>query len=145
QAAAFVWGYTSELERTMFIKEVSSEQEKYFNIMKEAQNVAFKAIKPGLPASEIEKEVQAFYKENGVQHLTRHHTEHNIGILSHEAPFFDLGDHTVLEPGMIFSVEPGLYINGLGAFLHSDTVLITNEELDILTYYTRELDSIVIG
>ena len=145
QAAAFVWGYTSELERTMFIKEVSSEQEKYFNIMKEAQNVAFKAIKPGLPASEIEKEVQAFYKENGVQHLTRHHTGHNIGILSHEAPFFDLGDHTVLEPGMIFSVEPGLYINGLGAFRHSDTVLITNEGVDILTYYPRDLDSLVIG
>ena len=51
----FVWGYTSELERTMFIKNVSSEQEKYFNIMHEAQEVAFRTIKPNIPASEVEK------------------------------------------------------------------------------------------
>src|SRR5699024_5753745 len=129
----------------MNTKEVSSEQEKYFNIMTEAQNVTIKTIKPGLTATKTKKEVQAFYKKNEVQHITKHNSMHYIGIFSHEAPFFDLGDHTVLKPGMIFSVEPGLYINGLGAFRHSDTVLITNEGVNILTYYPRDLNSLVIG
>lgn len=145
QSASFVWGYTSELERTMFIKEVDSEQEKYFNIMHEAQEVAFRTIKPGLHASKVEEVVQAYFKEQGVINLTRHHTGHNIGMLNHEAPFFDLGDHTVLEPGMVFSVEPGLYIEGLGAFRHSDTILITEDGMELLTYYPRDLQSLIIG
>lgn len=145
QSASFVWGYTSELERTMFIEEVTSEQEKYFNLMYEAQEVAFKAIKPGIPASEVEKAVQQFFKEEGVLDLTRHHTGHCIGMLNHEAPFFDLGDHTILEPGMIFSVEPGLYIQDLGAFRHSDTILVTEDGMEMLTYYPRDLDSLIIG
>ena len=145
QSASFVWGYTSELERTMFIKEASPEQEKYFDIMHEAQEVAFRTIKPGIPASKVEEEVQAYFKEQGVTDLTRHHTGHNIGLLNHEAPSFDLGDHTTLEPGMVFSVEPGLYIQGLGAFRHSDTILITEDGMELLTYYPRDLQSLIIG
>lgn len=145
QSASFVWGYTSELERTMFIKEVSTEQEKYFNLMHEAQEIAFRTIKPGIPAAKVEEEVQAYYKNQGVTELTRHHTGHSIGMLNHEAPFFDLGDQTTLEPGMVFSVEPGLYIQDLGAFRHSDTILVTEDGMELLTYYPRDLNSLIIG
>lgn len=142
-AAADVWGYKSELERTMFVEEASAEQEKYFNLMVQAQDVAFKHIKPGRPCSDVEEAVQAFFKENGIDHLALHHTGHAIGLLGHEAPFFDLGDHTIMEPGMVFTVEPGLYVRGLGGFRHSDTVLVTNDGMEMLTYYPRDLESLI--
>jgi Xaa-Pro dipeptidase len=143
QAAADIWGYKSELERTMFLQEVTDEQRKYFNHMYEAQQVAFHAIKPGIPFSKVEEAVQAYFKENGVIHLTRHHTGHNIGLLGHEAPFFDLGDQTIIQPGMVVTVEPGLYVKGVGGFRHSDTVLVTEDGIEILTYYPRDLDSLI--
>ncbi|MFA1820839.1 M24 family metallopeptidase [Virgibacillus oceani] len=145
QAAADVWGYKSELERTMFIQEVSEKQEKFFTHMFNAQEIAFQTIKPGIPASKVEEEVQHYYKENGLTQYVLHHTGHNMGLLNHEAPFFDLGDHTILEPGMVFSVEPGLYVEGLGAFRHSDTIVITDDGIEKVTYYPRDLDNLIIG
>lgn len=142
-AAASVFGYTSELERVMFVEEYTKEQEKYFNHMYEAQEVAFSAIKPGIPYSAVEEEVQKYFKENGLTELTRHHTGHNIGLLGHEAPFFDLGDHTEIKPGMVVTVEPGIYVHGLGGFRHSDTVLVTENGIEMLTYYPRDLASLI--
>ncbi|MFD1037476.1 M24 family metallopeptidase [Virgibacillus byunsanensis] len=142
-AAADVWDYHSELERTMFVNEVTSEQEKYFHLMYGAQETAFQHIKPGQPTSTVEREVQKYYKENGIQHLTRHHTGHALGLLIHEAPFFDLGDHTIMKAGMVFSVEPGIYVEGLGGFRHSDTILVTENGMEMLTYYPRDLNSMI--
>lgn len=142
-AAADVWGYHSELERTMFVQEVSKEQEQYFNYMYEAQEVAFRAIKPGIPCSDVEEQVQTYFKESGITHLVSHHTGHNIGLLGHEAPFLDLGDKTMIEPGMVFTVEPGIYVRGLGGFRHSDTVLVTEDGIEMLTYYPRDLESMI--
>ena len=142
-AGADVWGYHSELERTMFVEEVSAEQEKYFHFMVQAQDIAFQAIKPGKPMSSVEEAVQAFFKENGITHLTSHHTGHAIGLLGHEAPFFDLGDHTIMQPGMVMTVEPGIYVRGLGGFRHSDTVLVTEDGMEMLTYYPRDLESMI--
>ncbi|HYK75156.1 MAG TPA: Xaa-Pro peptidase family protein [Pseudoneobacillus sp.] len=142
-AAADVWGYHSELERTMFVQEASKEQEKYFQIMLEAQETAFKAIKPGFSCSTVEQKVQKYFKEAGVEHLVQHHTGHAIGLLGHEAPFFDLGDETIMQPGMVFTVEPGIYIRGLGGFRHSDTVLVTENGMEMLTYYPRDFASMI--
>ncbi|MFD1037309.1 M24 family metallopeptidase [Virgibacillus byunsanensis] len=142
-AASDVFGYHSELERTMFVEEVSKEQEKYFNYMYKAQDIAFEAIKPGVTYASVEETVQKYFKEEGITELTRHHTGHNIGLLGHEAPFFDLGDDTVIEPGMVVTVEPGIYVNGLGGFRHSDTVLVTEDGIEMLTYYPRDLASLI--
>jgi Xaa-Pro dipeptidase len=138
-----VWGYKSELERTMFVEEVSKEQEKFFNLMYEAQEVAFAHIKPGKPTSYVEEAVQRFFEETNIKQYTQHHTGHAIGLLGHEAPFFDLGDQTEMVPGMVFTVEPGLYVRGLGGFRHSDTVLVTENGMEMLTYYPRDLQSLI--
>ncbi|MFF3099920.1 M24 family metallopeptidase [Viridibacillus arvi] len=142
-AASDVFGYTSELERVMFVEEANKEQERYFQYMYEAQEVAFSAIKPGIPCYAVEESVQKYFKEAGITELTSHHTGHNIGLLGHEAPFFDLGDHTEIKPGMVFTVEPGIYVKGLGGFRHSDTVLVTDEGIEMLTYYPRDLQSLI--
>jgi len=143
-AASTVFGYTSELERTMFVGAPSREQRKWFDLMCRAQEVAFSAIRPGRKCSDVEAEVQRFYREEGLNEYWRHHTGHALGLLGHEAPFFDRGDDTVLEPGMVFSVEPGIYVMGLGGFRHSDTLAVTDDGVEMLTYYPRDWESLVV-
>ena len=59
-------------------------------------------------------------------------------------PFLDLGDHTVLQSGMVFTVEPGLYDSELGGFRHSDTVAVTEDGMQVLTDYPRDIDSLTL-
>jgi Xaa-Pro aminopeptidase len=143
-ASAPVWGYLSELERTMVIGDPTSEQERMFAHMKALQEVAFEAIEPGALCSDVDKAVRAYFEEHGLWEHWRHHTGHAIGLRYHEGPFLDSGDDTEIRPGMVFTVEPGLYAPDLGGFRHSDTVLVTEDGIEILTYYPRDLESLVI-
>jgi Xaa-Pro aminopeptidase len=143
-ANAPVWGYNSELERTMIIDPASEEQKQMFDHMLALQDTAFDAIRPGVPCSVVDKAVRQYYQENQLMPYWKHHVGHAIGLRYHEAPFLDIGDETELLPGMIFTVEPGLYVPKLGGFRHSDTVVVTEEGIEILTYYPRDLESLTI-
>lgn len=144
-AAGRVWGYVSELERTMFVGEPSAEQRRYFEAMLRAQDAAFAAIRPGAPVSDVDKAAQAVFRDSGLADYVRHHTGHAIGMDGHESPFFDVGDPTVMRPGMVFSVEPGIYVPGLGGFRHSDTVVVTDTGYERLSLYPRDLASMACG
>jgi Xaa-Pro aminopeptidase len=143
-ASAPVWGYLSELERTMVIGEPSAEQERMFGHMKAVQEVAFDAIKPGARCSDVDMAVRTYFAQHDLFAYWRHHTGHAIGLRYHEGPFLDSGDHTEIRPGMVFTVEPGLYAPDLGGFRHSDTVLVTDDGIELLTYYPRDLESLII-
>jgi Xaa-Pro aminopeptidase len=80
----------------------------------------------------------------GYAGLIRHHTGHGIGLEGHEPPWLDVGDDTVMEPGMVFSCEPGIYEPGFAGFRHSDTVVITEGGVERMTYYPRDLESLII-
>jgi Xaa-Pro aminopeptidase len=84
-------------------------------------------------------------EELGVQDRLRHHVGHSIGLEGHEAPFLDRGDEAVLEPGMVFTVEPGVYVKDLGGFRHSDTVVITESSSRVMTDYPRDLRDLIIA
>ncbi len=144
-AGAAVWGYGSELERTMFVGEPDSKQARFFNLMLEMQETAFAAIKPGLPCAKVDEAVRAVFERHGLWAYWRHHQGHALGLLGHEGPFFDIGDQTIIQPGMVFSVEPGIYVPGLGGFRHSDTLVVTNDGIELLTYYPRDLASLICG
>jgi Xaa-Pro aminopeptidase len=75
----------------------------------------------------------------------RHHTGHAKSTLIHEAPFLDSGDHRLIEVGMVFTVEPGIYVPGLGGFRHSDTVAVTGTGVEWLTDYPRDLGSLIVA
>ena len=143
-ASAPVWGYLSELERTMVIDEPSPDQERMFGHMKALQEVAFEAIKPGARCADVDMAVRGYFAQQDLFPYWRHHTGHAIGLRYHEGPFLDSGDSTEIRPGMVFTVEPGLYAPDLGGFRHSDTVLVTDGGIEILTYYPRDLESLVI-
>jgi Xaa-Pro aminopeptidase len=89
-------------------------------------------------------DIDGYRSELGVADNLRHHVGHAIGLEGHEAPFLDRGDEAVLEAGMVFTVEPGVYIKDLGGFRHSDTVVITDSGCRVMTDYPRELKDLVI-
>lgn len=144
-AGAPVWGYNSELERTMVIGPPSDEQRRMFDHMVALQDLAFTMLHPGATCADVDRAVRAYYEEHDLMEYWKHHTGHAIGLRYHEGPFLDIGDETRLERGMVFTVEPGLYVPGLGGFRHSDTVAITEDGLEMMTYYPRDLESLTIA
>ena len=144
-ATAPVWGYLCELERTMVVGDPSPAQVRFFGHMKEAQEVAFDAIRPGARCADVDRAVRDYYEEHELMPFWRHHTGHAIGLRYHEGPFLDTGDETEIRPGMVFTVEPGLYGPELGGFRHSDTVLVTEDGTELITYYPRELEALLIS
>ncbi len=143
-AGAPVWGYNSELERTMILGPASDEQKRLFDHMLALQDTAFGLLKPGNRCCDIDRAVKAYFEKHDLKSYWKHHSGHAIGLREHESPFLDAGDQTVIKCGMVFTVEPGLYSPGLGGFRHSDTVAITEDGMEILTYYPRDLESLTI-
>ena len=143
-AAADIDGYLSELERTMIVGRPTKEQTRAFEAMLALQSRAIEVMAPGVPAAEVELECVRLAEELGVLDSLRHHVGHSIGLEGHEAPFLDRGDDAVLEPGMVFTVEPGVYRKDVGGFRHSDTVLITEDGRRVMTDYPRELKDLIV-
>jgi Xaa-Pro dipeptidase len=143
-AGAPMWGYHSELERTMIVGPPSDRQRVLFDHMVGAQDAAFAALGPGRRCADVDRAVRAYYEKHDLMRYWKHHTGHAIGLRYHEGPFLDLGDSTEILPGMVFTVEPGLYDPDLGGFRHSDTVVIGEAGLEILTYYPRDLESLTL-
>lgn len=140
-----MWGYNSELERTMVIGPTGDEQRRMFDHMVALQDTAIAALKPGARCCDVDRSVRAYFEQHDLMKYWKHHSGHAIGLRYHEGPFLDLGDETELQPGMVFTVEPGLYIARLGGFRHSDTVVVTEEGNEILTYYPRDLESLTLA
>jgi len=143
-ATALVSGYGAELERTMIVGEPTKEQEKFFKLMMEARRIALESIKAGVRCSDVDRNVRRFFKERDLIRYWRHHTGHGIGLEYHEAPFFDIGDNRVLEEGVVMTVEPGIYVENLGGFRHSDTVVVTKDGFEFITNYPDELEDLII-
>ncbi len=144
ETSAPIWGYNAELERGMVIGPPTDEQRRLFDHVVGAQEAAFAAIRPGATCAEVDGAVMRYLERHDLLPYWRQHTGHGIGLRNHEAPFLDLGDHTVLEPGMVFTVEPGLYDSALGGFRHSDTVAVTEDGMEKLTDYPGDLESLTL-
>jgi len=143
-ATAGVWGYVSELERTMFLGEPTDDQKRYFDHMVALQDLAIAAIEPGKPCAQVDREVRAYFEKHDLTQYWKHHTGHTIGIRYHEGPFLDIGDETIIRPGMVFTVEPGIYVPSVGGFRHSDTVVVRDDGVEMITYYPRDLKSLIL-
>ena len=143
-AAADIWGYTSELERTMIVGEPTAKQRECFEIMLAAQQIGIERSGPGVPLAEVDRAVHDFLVQQGMEEFLRHHTGHHLGYLPHEPPFIDRNSPGEMQPGQVFSIEPGIYIPGHGGYRHSDTILITEEGIEVLTNYPRDLESLII-
>jgi Xaa-Pro aminopeptidase len=144
-AGADVGGYSCELERTMIFGKPTPKQTRYFNVMVQAQEAAFDTFEAGVKCSDIDKATIKVFKKAGLMPLVKHHTGHGLGLQGHEPPWLDIGNDDPLRAGMVVSCEPGIYETGFAGFRHSDTVLITKEGAEIITYYPRTLDALTIS
>ena len=144
ETTAPMWGYNAELERALIIGEPTDEMRRLFNHAVAAQDVAFAAIRPGATCADVDAAVMTYFEDHELLRYWRQHTGHGIGLRNHEAPFLDVGDSTTLEPGMVYTVEPGLYDPTIGGFRHSDTVLVTDNGVEVLTDYQRDIESLTI-
>ena len=135
-------GYAAELERTFFTKEPSKEQKEMFGLMMEARKRCYKTLKAGIPAEEVDFAAKLFFEKEGLKTNFVHRTGHGIGLGNHEGPYLAEGDTTILQENMVVSIEPGIYIEGIGGFRHSDTVRVTNDGYEILTNCADDLKSL---
>jgi Xaa-Pro aminopeptidase len=117
---------------------------RHFDHMRTAQQVAFTALRPGVTCADVDRAVLGYFEDHGILGTWSQHTGHAIGLRNHEAPFLDLGDETVVEPGMVFTIEPGVYVAALGGFRHSDTVVVRADGIEILTDYPSDLESLTL-
>jgi Xaa-Pro aminopeptidase len=144
ETSAPIWGYNAELERAMIIGTPTDEMRRLFDHTVAAQQSAFEALRPGVTCAEVDGAVMRYFEEHDLQPYWRQHTGHAIGLRNHEAPFLDLGDFTVIDVGMVFTIEPGLYSDSIGGFRHSDTVVVRPDGFDVLTEYPRDIESLTI-
>ncbi len=144
ETSAPVWGYNAELERAMVIGPPTDEMRRLFAHMLAAQETAFAALRPGVTCADVDNAVLDYFAANDLMPYWRQHVGHAIGLRNHEAPFLDTGDHTRVEEGMVFTIEPGVYSSELGGFRHSDTVVVTADGIEVLTDYPRDLASLTI-
>ena len=138
-------GYGAEIERCFFIDHVPEEAKHPFETMMAARQLSFDLTKPGAIMGDIDRQVNELFIKAGYSENLLHRTGHGIGITGHEAPFLADGYDMEIQPGMVFTIEPGIYISGIGGFRHSDTVMITADGNKSLTFGATDLDSLTLS
>ncbi|KZE40135.1 Xaa-Pro dipeptidase [Bhargavaea cecembensis] len=132
-------GYVSDITRTIAVGEPSEELKKIYHIVLEAQQRACSALKPGMTGREADAVARDYISEHGYGEAFGHSTGHGIGLEVHEGPGLSFRSDTVLEPGMVVTVEPGIYVPGLGGVRIEDDVLITEDGCELLTSSPKQL------
>lgn len=132
-------GYCSDMTRTVVIGEPTEKHRQIYDTVLKAQLEALKAIKPGVQGKEIDKIARDIIKEAGYGEYFGHGLGHSTGLDIHENPRFSPLDATVIQKGMIMTVEPGIYIPDFGGVRIEDLVVITENGAENLTHSPKEL------
>jgi Xaa-Pro dipeptidase len=137
-------GYRGESERTCFVGKPSQKQEEMFHLMLEAQLAGLDALRPGVPMKEVDAASRTVFQEAGLGEYFIHRTGHGLGISIHEPPFLRFDEDMLVQEGMVFTVEPAIFIPGLGGFRHSDTAIVTADGIQITTEHPNDLASMTL-
>jgi len=132
-------GYISDLTRTFAIGQVDDELHKIHRIVQESNAAGRAAAKPGVSCAEVDKAARAVIEKAGYGQYFTHRTGHGIGMEAHEAPYIRGDNMQILEPGMAFTVEPGIYLMGRNGVRIEDNVVITIKGADVLSDLPREM------
>lgn len=132
-------GYCSDMTRTLILGKATKEYEEVYETVKEAQKRAVEAVKPGKKAAEIDAAARDYIAEKGYGDYFIHRTGHGIGMEVHEEPYISDISNTILQPGMVFSIEPGIYIPGRFGVRIEDLVMVTESGVEVLNKYAKEL------
>lgn len=131
--------YWCDMTRTVFYKTVTQQQRQVYNLVKYANETAISKIKPGVLLSEIDQTARDIIAQGGYGEYFTHRLGHGIGLECHEPPDVGIASDISLEAGMIFSVEPGIYLPGKFGIRIEDLVLVTEDGCEVLNQYPKEL------
>ena len=134
-----VEGYHSDLTRTVAVGRPKPEARKIHSIVLEAQQKALDAVRSGMKARDLDAVARAHIKEKGYDKFYRHSLGHGIGLQIHEAPRISVLSTATLQQGNVVTIEPGIYLPGLGGVRIEDDVVITNGSCEVLTRSPRQL------
>ena len=132
-------GYISDITRTFAIGDPNPELEQIAKFVLEANSAARAAVKPGTATSDVDLAAREVIERSGYGKYFFHRTGHGLGREGHEDPYISAYDQTILEPGMTFTIEPGIYLAGRGGVRIEDNVVVTDDGCRSLTDFPREL------
>jgi Xaa-Pro aminopeptidase len=135
---AILRDYCSDMTRTVFLGRSTNRVRSLYNAVLHAQEAAIAAIRPGVSAASVDAAARKVFKQSGLERYFTHSTGHGLGLEIHEMPRLGRGEETLLEEGMVVTVEPGLYIERLGGIRIEDEVLVTAQGAEVLTSASRE-------
>jgi Xaa-Pro dipeptidase len=132
-------GYNSDITRTFVMGQATEEIKKIYELVKQANTAGRAAARPGATGQDVDRAARKVIDAGGYGQYFTHRTGHGLGLEGHEPPYMVEGNDVPLEMGNTFTVEPGIYVPGLGGVRIEDDVLITENGVESLTTYDREL------
>ena len=131
--------YCSDMTRTVFFKSATEEQKKVYEIVERANAAGRAAVRPGVKLKDVDRAARRVIEDAGYGKYFIHRTGHGIGLEVHEFPDVSAVSEAVCEPGMVFSVEPGIYLPGRFGVRVEDLVAVTEDGCETLNEYTKEM------
>ena len=135
-------GYHSDQTRTLVCGQPTPEQKKVYQVVRDAQQRGIEKVRPGVPLLEIDGAAREHIRSHGYGDYFGHGLGHGIGLAVHEDPAVNYENKGLVQEGMIFTVEPGIYIPDWGGVRIEDMVRVTSQGAELLTYLPRDLQSI---
>ncbi len=137
-------GYCSDMTRTVVLGKASPKQREIYQTVLEAQLAALAALRPGIPGKAVDQVARDYIANAGYGDYFGHGLGHSVGLFIHENPRLSPAEETILRPGMIETVEPGIYIPGFGGVRIEDMVVITEDGYRNLAHSPKELIEIPV-
>jgi len=137
-----VKGFCSDMTRTFVMGKADNRQKNIFKTVIDAQNAALQNIRPGIKSFMIDSYARTVINNAGYKEAFGHATGHGVGLRIHEIPRISKEDKTVIEENMVLTIEPGIYIPGWGGIRVEDTIAVTNNGMELLTHFPRNLREI---
>ena len=130
------------MTRTVYVGRPSAEARGVYQAVKQAQQAAVDAVKPGVSVSEVDRAARKLLQESGLAKYFTHSTGHGVGLEIHEAPRLAAGQEETLQPGMVITIEPGVYVPGKWGVRIEDMVVVTERGCEVLTPTSKEFVAI---
>ena len=132
-------GYCSDMTRTVHMGRATREERRWYEAVLKAQLAGLAAVAPGKTAAEVDQATRQVLKDAGLDSYFTHSTGHGVGLEIHEPPRLAKQQAERLEPGMVITIEPGVYVPGKGGIRIEDMVVVTDSGSQVLTPVTKEL------
>jgi Xaa-Pro aminopeptidase len=136
-----IHGYSSDITRTVFYGEPTARHTKIYDLVHGANRAAYDAVRPGVSCGDLDSVARNVIEDGGYGEHFIHRLGHGVGLQGHEHPYIVQGNELELEPGMTFTIEPGIYVVGDVGVRVEDTVVCTTGGCERLTRLTRQLTS----